>query len=139
MAASCTVYQQQSTGKQWHCELTAVTALCHLVVMILLMIIATPLHLRLCTVDCSVKMVSHWRTSGRLTGTDSLQTQAGSHSECSISLKVAHRNSFLTPSSALSQVPCVTSSGQIRSLRSVHTHPLCIRATFSQPLFRIII
>lgn len=25
MAASCTVYQQQSTGKQWHCELRAVT------------------------------------------------------------------------------------------------------------------
>lgn len=42
------------------------------------------LHLRLCTVDCLVKTVSHWKTSGRLTGTGSLQTQVGLDSRASV-------------------------------------------------------
>lgn len=51
--------------------------------------------IRLCMVDCLVKMVSHWKTSGRLTGTDSLQTQVRSDSRCSSLFQTGLKKSLL--------------------------------------------
>lgn len=79
------------------------------------------LHLRLCTVDCLVKTVSHWKTSGRLTGTGSPQTQVGLDTAPP---RVTWKMASLTNSSTLPQVPCVTCCGQIHSRRSVPTHPI---------------
>lgn len=82
------------------------------------------LHARLCMVDYSVKTVSLWKTSGRLTETDSLQTQVVfcfTVAEYQW-LQITERKSvYLTGFSALKQVPCVTCSGQILSLRLVST------------------
>lgn len=92
--------------------------------------------LRSCMVDFSVKMALHWRTSERLTGTDSLQIQVGSHSKCTVFIIIYHhvsknicreegkRGTIQWLPSSLSQAPCVTSSGQTHSLRSVTNHPL---------------
>lgn len=82
------------------------------------------LHARLCMVDCSVKTASLWKTSGRLTETDSLQTQVVfcfTVAEYQWLQMTKRKWIYLTGFSALEQVPCVTYSGQILSLRSVST------------------
>lgn len=82
------------------------------------------LHLRLCMVDCLVKMVSHWKTSGRSTGTDSLQTQVGLDSRCTVSFKTG-----------LKKPPLKRETGTFQHLPPLfhrsHVWPALVRSTAS--------